>query len=148
MQKPLFRPTNIFRFLGAALILLSAFFATPQLTMLGIFGQALPVAGILLFAGPLLIEMIRGNGTEPGTDDFLSFFRFSNLLRLIGFVLLVLSILVTTPVVDIRGIGGEVLPLSGVLILCGPTLAELYRAVKDRVAFRSKPQPPNEGGIP
>ncbi len=148
MNKPLFRITNLFRLLGVFLIILSGFVATPALTMLGIFGQALPVAGIVLFAGPMILEAIRGNGTTADADDFVSFWRFSNLLRIIGFMLLMISIRVTTPVVDLLGLGGEVLPLSGVLILCGPTLAELYRAVKDRFTPKAKPPAPNEGGIP
>ena len=148
MEKRLFRATNIFRILGALLVIVSGFVVTPQLTVVGIFGQAMPVAGILLFAGPLLVEMLRGNGTERGAEDFISFWRFSNLLRIVGLVLLILSIFMPTPVVDIKGIGGEVLPLSGVLILCGPTFAELYRAVKERIAPRPKPPTAGEGGIP
>lgn len=148
MNKPLFRATNIFRFLGALLVIASGFFATPQLTIIGIFGQALPVAGILLFAGPLLVEIIRGNGTERGTDEFVSFWRFSNLLRLTGLVLLILSIFFPTPVVDIKGVGGEVLPLAGVLILCGPTFGELYRALKDRVMPKAAPPSGSSGGVP
>lgn len=144
MEKRLFRPTNIFRFLGIALLIACGFVNTPQLTMIGIFGQAMPVAGILLFCGPLLVEMIRGNGTQPDTDQFISIFRFSNLLRIFGLILLILSIFIKTPPVDIQGIGGEVLPLSGVLILCGPTLGELYRAVKGRLT----PAPKETGGIP
>ncbi len=148
MNKPLFRLTNLFRLLGALLVIVSGFVATPQLTIIGIFGQAMPVAGILLFAGPLLVEMLRGNGTERGTDDYVSFWRFSNLLRLLGLVLLILSIFFPTPVVDIKGVGGEVLPLAGVLILCGPTFGEIYRAVKDRITPKPKTPIDGEGGIP
>lgn len=148
MNKPLFRSTNIFRLIGIILLIASAFFSTPELAMLGVLGQAMAVTGIVLLCGPTLREIITGNGTVRSHDDFVSFWRWSNLVRLLGLVPLGLSIFFQSPMVDIKGVGGQVLPLSGTLLLCGPTLAELYRAVKERFFPRPKPDATNEGGIP
>lgn len=148
MNRPLFRATNIFRLLGILLLIASAFFATPELAMLGVLGQAMAVSGIVLVCSPTLKEILTGNGTERGSEDFVSFWRFSNLVRLIGLIPLALSVFFASPHVDILGVGGQVLPLTGTLLLCGPTLAELYRAVKGRFTAKAKPPQDHEGGIP
>lgn len=148
MNKPLFRPTNVFRLIGILLLIASAFFSTPELAMLGVLGQGMAVSGIVLLCAPTLKEILTGNGTTQGSEEFVSFWRWSNLVRLFGLVPLALSIFFASPHVDILGIGGQVLPLSGTLLLCGPTLAELYRTVKERFFPRQKTEAPNEGGIP
>ena len=81
MNKPLFRSTNIFRFIGILLLVASAFISTPELDMLGVLGQAMAVSGIVLLCAPTLKEILTGNQTEPGTDDFISIWRWSNLVR-------------------------------------------------------------------
>lgn len=142
MQKQFFRATNVFRFLGIVLLIASGFLSSPDLNIAGIVGQAFAVAGILLFCGPLLTELLRGNGTVRSDENFVSFFRFSNLLRIVGLVLLLLSVIITSPAVDFFGITGQALPLSGVIVLCWPTLSELFRAAKDRLF------PRQQGGVP
>lgn len=58
VEKSFFRKTNIFRFLGLGLLLVSSYVPSPELDLLGLKGSAFALSGVVLLLAPVLRELV------------------------------------------------------------------------------------------
>lgn len=58
------------------------------------------------------------------------FFRSTNVFRLIGLGVLLASSFLPSPTVDILGVAGNALALTGVVLVASPTLTEIFKRLK------------------